>query len=190
MSTRVVSITPERFASLRQSGQTPVLLDVSTVAEYRAGHAEGSRLVSLDEIDPRTLSGLIGNPTVGRYETLYVTCQSGARARQAAERLAEAGYHNLAVIEGGTQAWEQAGLPMVRRGTAIALDRQVQIAVGTLLVLKFIFGFTVHEIFFAAIPLIGVGLIVAGVTRWCGMANLLARMPWNRPVRCHDEAAA
>jgi rhodanese-related sulfurtransferase len=190
MSTRVLSITPERFASLRQSGQTTVLLDVRTDAEYRAGHAEGARLVSLDEIDPRTLPGLIGNPNVGRYETLYVTCQSGARARQAAERLADAGYHNLAVIEGGTQAWEQAGLPMVRCGTAIALDRQVQIAVGSLLVLKVILGFTIHEIFFAAIPLIGIGLVVAGLTRWCGMADLLARMPWNRPGRCLDQAAA
>ncbi|MGA7980597.1 MAG: hypothetical protein WCA32_10250 [Chromatiaceae bacterium] len=47
-----------------------------------------------------------------------------------------------------------------------------------------------HEIFFAAVPLIGVGLIVAGVIRWCGMANLLARMSWNPPVRYHDEAAA
>ena len=37
---------------------------------------------------------------------------------------------------------------------------------------------------------IGVGLIVAGVTRWCGMATLLARMPWIRPVWCHDGAAA
>ena len=32
--------------------------------------------------------------SVGRYETLYVTCHSGARARRAAQRLAEAGYHN------------------------------------------------------------------------------------------------
>jgi rhodanese-related sulfurtransferase len=190
MSTRVLSITPERFASLRQLGQAPVLLDVRTDAEYRAGHAEGARLVSLDEIDPRTLPTLIGKPGAGRCETLYVTCQSGARARQAAERLVEAGYHNLAVIEGGTQAWEQAVLPMVRHGRAIALDRRVQIAVGTLLVLKVIFGFTIHEIFFAAVPLIGVGLVVAGVTHWCGMANLLAPMPWNRPGRWNDEAAA
>jgi hypothetical protein len=79
---------------------------------------------------------------------------------------------------------------MVRCGTAIALDRQVQIAVGSLLVLKVILGFTIHEIFFAAVPLIGVGLVVAGLTRWCGMADLLARMPWNRPGRCLDQAAA
>ena len=40
------------------------------------------------------------------------------------------------------------------------------------------------------VPLVGVGLIVAGLTRWCGMADLLARMPWNRPGRCLDQAAA
>ena len=46
MSTSVPSITPERFADLLRLGQTPMLLDVRTKAEYRAGHAEGARLVS------------------------------------------------------------------------------------------------------------------------------------------------
>jgi hypothetical protein len=33
---------------------------------------------------------------------------------------------------------------------------------------------------------VGAGLIVAGITGFCGMANLLLHMPWNRP----REAAA
>ena len=60
MSTSVPSITPERFADLLRLGQTPMLLDVRTKAEYRAGHAEGARPLSLDEIDLRTLPALIG----------------------------------------------------------------------------------------------------------------------------------
>ena len=31
-----------------------------------------------------------------------------------------------------------------------------------------------------AFTLAGVGLMFAGVTGWCGMANLLRMMPWNR----------
>jgi hypothetical protein len=46
------------------------------------------------------------------------------------------------------------------------------------------FGFTVHELFFVAGAAIGAGLITAGVTRWCGMAQLMARMPWNRRRDC------
>jgi hypothetical protein len=38
--------------------------------------------------------------------------------------------------------------------------------------------------------LIGAGLIVAGTTRWCGMAKLIARMPWNRSDNCPKQANA
>lgn len=92
------------------------------------------------------------------------------------------------LLEGGTEAWERSALPMRRCGQAISLERQVQIAVGALLILKVVFGFTVHELFFVAGALIGAGLITAGVTRWCGMARLLARLPWNRGRRCAEPA--
>jgi rhodanese-related sulfurtransferase len=181
MQTSAASTTPEQLASLRQLGQRPAILDVSAPGEYHAGHIEGACLVPLGEIDPQTLRRIIGRPGAGRYETLYLTCHSGVLARQAADRLLRAGYYNLAVVAGGTQAWDQAGLPMVRRRPAATLDRQVQIALGTLLILPVVLGFTVHELFFAAVPLIGAGLLLAGVTRWSGMARLLALMPWNRP---------
>jgi len=183
MQTSAASTTPEQLASLRQLGQRPAILDVSAPGEYHAGHIEGACLVPLGEIDPQTLRRIIGRPGAGRYETLYLTCHSGVLARQAADRLLRAGYYNLAVVAGGTQAWDQAGLPMVRRRPPLTLDRQVQIALGTLLILPVVLGFTVHELFFAAVPLIGAGLLLAGVTRWSGMARLLALMPWNRPRR-------
>jgi hypothetical protein len=76
---------------------------------------------------------------------------------------------------------------MQRCGSAISLERQVQIVIGTLLVMKVVFGFTIHELFFAAIPLIGAGLIIAGLTRWCGMARVIAMMPWNKGVDCSKQ---
>lgn len=190
MSTRILTLSPERFHALYSGGQAATLIDVRTPAEYRSGHAEGALLLPLEELDPGQLAERTGQPDVGRERTLYITCASGLRALQAAERLAETGLRNIAVIEGGTQAWERAGLPMLRCGGAISLERQVQIAVGMLLLLKVVFGFTVHELFFAAVALIGAGLVLAGTTRWCGMAKLLARMPWNREGRCREEAPA
>jgi hypothetical protein len=53
-----------------------------------------------------------------------------------------------------------------------------------LLILKVLFGFTIHELFFAATALVGAGLIVAGTTRWCGMERLIAMLPWNRNGAC------
>ena len=58
--------------------------------------------------------------------------------------------------------------------------RQVQVAVGVLVVVFTLAGFGVHPLFHALAGLTGLGLINAGVTGWCGMAMLLAKMPWNR----------
>jgi len=57
-------------------------------------------------------------------------------------------------------------------------------------VLKVFLGFSVHELFFALTAMIGIGLIVAGTTRWCGMARLIAHLPWNRNTNCTQTASA
>ena len=188
MSTRVFNISPQRLHRLQTEGKKIDLIDVRTPAEYRDGHVNGARLVPLDELTPEHLVAEFHNPGLGRDQPLYLTCHSGLRAQQAAERLMAAGYRNVTLVEGGTEAWKKAGLPMQHNGKTISLERQVQIAIGALLVLKVLFGFTVHELFFAATALIGAGLIVAGTTRWCGMARLIARLPWNRNAGCSEQA--
>jgi len=190
MSTGIKCITPQRLHSLRSEGEQVELIDVRTPAEYRAGHASGAKLVPLDELNPETLAKQTHCAGVGREKPLYLICQSGSRAREAAERLMETDHRNIAVIDGGTDAWARARLPTQGCGNAISLERQVQIAIGTLLILKVLLGFTLSELFFAAIPLIGAGLIIAGTTRWCGMANVIAVLPWNRNGSCSGQATA
>ena len=188
MST-IPTIMPDELQRLKQSGENLRVIDVRSPSEYRSGHIQGAQSVPLEDVQTGRISALTSR--LDRYpnETLYVTCHSGTRARQAAEQLAAYGIRNVALLEGGTQAWEEAGLPMKRCGNAISLERQVQVTIGSLLVLKVIFGFTVHELFFVLSALIGSGLIVAGLTRWCGMARLIAKMPWNRSGDCTEEAA-
>jgi len=41
-------------------------------------------------------------------------------------------------------------------------------------------GALVHPGFYALSAFVGAGLLFAGLTDWCGMAMLLAKMPWNR----------
>jgi rhodanese-related sulfurtransferase len=188
MSKSLNTIPPQRLHAIRDEGKKINLIDVRTVAEYRAGHVAGAQLIPLDELNAETLTASEQYAGAGKEQTLYLTCHAGLRAQQAAERLVDAGFHNIALLEGGTQAWEKAGLPIQRCGSAISLERQVQIAVGVLLVMKVVFGFTVHELFFAAIPLIGAGLIMAGITNWCGLARLLALLPWNQRRNCSEHA--
>ncbi len=178
------TISPQSLDSLINRDGTVNLIDVRTPPEYQSGHATGAISVPLDDLNPENLADLLGDSLAGHEHPLFLTCQTGARASKAAERLHQAGFRNLILLEGGTKAWQKAGLPMQRCSNGFSLERQVQITIGALLVLKVFFGFTVNELFFAAIPIIGAGLIVSGLTRWCGMAQLIARMPWNRGTSC------
>lgn len=61
--------------------------------------------------------------------------------------------------------------------------RQVQIAAGGLTLLGVILDYTIHGGFFLISGFVGAGLMLAGMTGFCGMARLLEKMPWN--TRAH-----
>ncbi|WP_109489091.1 rhodanese-like domain-containing protein [Occallatibacter savannae] len=173
---QVKSVSPAHLCLLLASANPPLLLDVRTPPEFNAAHVPGAMLIPLDDLEP---AACLKSHSSGH--AFYVICQSGARARKAIERFHSCGCNDAVLVEGGTQAWIDAGLP-VNRGTASVLPimRQVQIVVGSLSVLSALLALTVSS-WFALIPLLlGSGLLFAGLTGTCGMAILLARMPWNR----------
>jgi rhodanese-related sulfurtransferase len=83
-------------------------------------------------------------------------------------------------VEGGTLAWEAAGLPVVRGQKVISLERQVRIVAGFLVLVGALLAMTVHPYFAGLSAFVGAGLMFAGITDTCGMGMLLARMPWNQ----------
>jgi len=184
------SISPMALSHRLKGDTDVILLDVRSPAEYRSAHIPGARLAPLDGLEKQDISLLADGSGRQADNPLYLTCQAGVRAEQAAQVLQKAGLEHLVLVEGGTESWQKAGLPVKRCRGSLSLERQVQIAVGSLLILKVFFGFTVHELFFVAGAVIGAGLLTAGITRWCGMARLIARMPWNRGRDCSQEAKA
>jgi rhodanese-related sulfurtransferase len=175
----VATVSPREVLQRRQEGKSVEIIDVRTPAEYAQVHVEGARSEPLDTLDPKALMSQRNG--VAASEPLYVICQSGGRAARACEILDSAGGANVISIEGGTSAWERAGLPVVRgaRGT-ISLERQVRIGAGSLVLVGLLLGWLVHPVFFRLSALVGAGLVFAGVTDWCGMGLMLAKMPWNR----------
>jgi rhodanese-related sulfurtransferase len=171
MSIRTIS-APEAFAS--RNGGSSQSIDVRTPAEFTTVHAEGATLVPLDRFDPNIVKQNVG------ADSVYLICGSGTRARQAAEKCQAAGIQDIAIVEGGTPAWESAGLPVVHGRKTISLERQVRILAGSLVVLGILLGWFVHRDFFALSAFIGAGLVFAGVTDTCGMGLLLAKAPWNQ----------
>ena len=174
------SILPQELHRRIAAGQPVRLLDVRTPGEFATAHVPGAQLIPLDALDVVAFCREQG----GAVSPLYVLCQSGGRARRAIEKLSRADVQNCVLVEGGTQAWIEAGLP-VNRGTSrvLPLMRQVQITVGFISAVGAALALTV-DAHFAYIPLvIGCGLLFAGITGFCGLAMVLAKLPWNQTCK-------
>jgi len=170
------SISPTALSVFLGAGNPHELLDVCTHPEYAVAHVPGATLIPLDELKAEAFLAQHkpGTP-------IFVLCQGGARAAKAIEQFERAGCEDCVLVEGGTQAWIDAGLPLHRGArNVLPLMRQVQIVVGSLSAIGAILALAVNR-WFAALPLfLGCGLLFAGITGTCGMALMLAKMPWNR----------
>jgi rhodanese-related sulfurtransferase len=172
----ITSISPCELHGQKICGKAVELIDVRTPVEFAEVHAQYARNVPLDALQPAELIRDRGPAD----PPLYVICRSGSRAKQACEKFQAAGFASVVNVEGGTLAWIEAGLPVLRGKKMISLERQVRIAAGFLVVLGVVLGWLVHPAFVGLPAFVGAGLIFAGVTDTCGMGLLLARMPWNR----------
>jgi rhodanese-related sulfurtransferase len=180
--TMTTAIYPAELARLRSSGKPVQLIDVRTPAEFQEVHVDFARNVPLDQLEPEAL-------TQGeKGEALYVICRSGNRGEQACRKLEAVGL-DVVNVEGGTLAWEAAGLPVVRGARkVISLERQVRIAAGSLVLVGSVLGMVVHPYLAGFSAFIGAGLMFSGITDTCGMAMVLARMPWNQVKARHEPA--
>ena len=151
-----------------------IFIDVRSPVEYREVHAEGSRNIPLDSLNAEELiDSASGKP-------IYMICKSGQRGSKACRMIADAGYEDVINIEGGTDAWVNAGRRTVHSDkSVISLERQVRIAAGFLVFAGTLLTLLVHPWFIALPMFVGAGLVFAGISNFCGMGLLIARMPWN-----------
>lgn len=169
------AITPRELLQKTRQNSGLAVLDVRTPGEFAEVHAPGAVNEPLGGLNPDAL----GFP---QDQPVYLLCQTGGRAAKAAALLERAGYAQPVVVTGGTQAWIDAGLPVERGGAsgAISLERQVRITAGALVLAGVLLARFVHPHFIWLSGFVGAGLVFAGLTNFCGMGLLLARMPWNR----------
>ena len=164
-------------------------------AEAQARLADGAVLVAIRNREeharehiPGAVLWPVAHPTVslprGTAKTLIFHCRSGARTQAAAARLVSASEGCEAfVLSGGLEAWKQAGLPVqVDRRQPIELMRQVQIAAGSLVLAGVVIAAVASPYGLLLSGFVGAGLVFAGISGFCGMARILAWMPWNRRV--------
>ena len=166
-----VHLAAHDLARQLESGAFRVI-DVREPMEYAGGHIAGSLNVPL---------GRLGDTPLPEGP-LVLVCQSGNRSLQGCQRLLDhQPTRQLMNLEGGIPAWQQAGLPLLRQAnTPLPLMRQVQIAAGSLVLVGLILSNVVAPAWILLTWFVGAGLVFAGVSGFCGMARLLALMPWNR----------
>lgn len=171
--TSTTTVVDARTARQRLRDSHAFLLDVRGFDEFAAGHAEGAACIPLPDLERRA-----GDIPTAR--PVLVMCQSGGRSALAAGRLRALGMDNVTDVQGGLNAWKEAGLPTVRQTSAIPLERQVRIAAGALVLGFSLAGFRVNVRFFYGAALIGFMLTLTGILGICPMMSVLKLLPWNR----------
>ena len=162
----------ESYELLNQNPSAP-LIDVRTPAEFGSVRVKGALNHPMESLD-------LSDFPFSRKQELLLICQSGGRSMKVCQKLEAAGFEKVTNVEGGTSAWQAAGLPVIEGKKRMSLERQVRIAAGSLVVIGAVIGQYVHPAGFGLSAFIGAGLVFAGVTDTCGMGMLIAKMPWNR----------
>ena len=162
-------ITVEELGRAWRESNAPLVVDVRMPAEYQSLHLEPSVSLPLDEIARR-------RGELPRDRELVLVCRTGARARLAATELSDL---RTRVLDGGIVAWQEAGYPVVVGKAHMSLERQVRIAAGALACAGGLLAAGISPWFGLLPAFVGAGLMYAGITDRCGMAMLLAKLPYN-----------
>jgi molybdopterin/thiamine biosynthesis adenylyltransferase/rhodanese-related sulfurtransferase len=114
-------------AAQREIDAGAKLIDIREQNEWDESHIEaaehvpqGELVERLDEIAPDT------------SERLLLHCRTDNRSSRMAEQLAELGYDNVGVVEGGIVSWEKAGLP-TKSDSGLTKEQRMRYSRHTLL---------------------------------------------------------
>jgi rhodanese-related sulfurtransferase len=106
-----INITAEEAKQMIGENQNIVILDVRTLAEYKSGHIDGSKLIPLLELEER-INAIDGNSAV------IVYCRHGVKSEKASKIFIDHGFDKVYNIMGGLNAWQDAGFPVGSGSTA------------------------------------------------------------------------
>lgn len=101
------SVDVMQGAAMQKQGT--LLLDVREQDEYAEVHAPGSTLIPLGQLSSR-----LAELQPYKNKPIAVVCRSGRRSARGVELLRNAGFTKVVNVEGGMNAWQSAGLPVVR----------------------------------------------------------------------------
>ncbi len=171
----MTTLTPIKTEDLAERLKTgaATLIDIREPDEYAREHIKGAVSMPLSRLEQSRLD-------LEPRGAIVFHCKSGMRTNANCARLASHIDGQAFMLEGGLDAWKHAGLSVEADAKApLELNRQVQITVGAMVLLGAALGVFVNPSFLIISAFFGAGLLFAGLSGWCGLAHLLALMPWN-----------
>ena len=90
----------------RLQSSPPLVLDVGTSLDFETAHVPGAQWISRSWVDIK-----LPEQFSDRGQPIVMTCPDGQHSVLAARALAEIGYRNVAVLNGGVGAWAAAAYP-------------------------------------------------------------------------------
>jgi rhodanese-related sulfurtransferase len=175
-------ISPREALSLLSDNKA-VLIDVRTSKEFESEHIPYAVSIPLDDLEQAFEKWHLADD-----RTILFQCQKGKRGELACEFLEQFPTFKQKVlnIEGGIDGWKQAGLPVIGKAELtheISIFRQFTMVIGSMLLLLSTLAYNGLTPALIIIALLGLALLTAGLTGWCGLTLLLAKMPWNTPKK-------
>ena len=171
----IQNINPKNAYEWLKNGDA-VLIDVREPEEFSAEHIAYAASLPLGRVE--SMLHLMNIPT-GRK--LLFQCRKGARGEKACALVSGHGFAGeIFNIDGGIDAWKDAGLPVIGGGPKISIFRQVQMIIGTVLFALIMLGLAGIGFAFMLAAMIAAIFAFTGFIGWCGLAMLLQKMPWNK----------
>lgn len=154
-----------------------VLIDVREVVEYQTCSIPHSRHLPLSQV---TLDK--AHLPEHKNKKLVFHCKSGKRSMMACEKIIKEGVDfDIWNLTGGIDGWKEKNLKTVSQKNILPLERQTQLAISVIILSGLSLNYILKDSAFLILPLIaGLGLLNAALTGWCGMARMIAKMPWNK----------
>jgi len=90
-----------------------VVIDLRPSADFAKGHLPSARQIEFAELQAK-----VGQLVKNKSNPVLLVCQTGQQSNKAARIVQDAGFAEVHVLEGGLNAWQQAGMPVVKQGAA------------------------------------------------------------------------
>ncbi|WP_322058973.1 rhodanese-like domain-containing protein [Paraburkholderia sp. J63] len=89
-----------------------VVIDLRSADDFAKGHLPAARHLEFGEL------AKVGQFVKNKSNPVLLVCQTGQQSHKAQRLVKDAGFAEVHVLDGGVNAWQQAGMPVVKQGVS------------------------------------------------------------------------